>query len=111
MPGYLLIESRDPFECADSKPFLDLAQSLAKDKSSGGSVTVFLVQNGDLPARQGEASKHLTALAKSGVGILADEFSLRERGISAASMIAEVKPAPLDIVLNHMEQGRKVLWH
>ena len=110
MPGYLLIESRDPFECADSKQFLDLAQSLAKEKASGP-VTFFLVQNGVLPARKCDASPGLAALAKGGVEVLADDFSLRERGITQDRMIPEVKPVPLDIVLNHMEQGRKVLWH
>jgi len=110
MPGYLLIESRDPFECADSKHFFDLAQSLAKDKASAP-VTLFLVQNGVFPARKCEHSPALAALRKGGVEVLADEFSLRERGIKASSLIPEVKSAALDVVLDHMEQGRKVLWH
>ena len=50
-------------------------------------------------------------LASKGVEVLADEFSLRERGIKSASLIPEVKSAALDVVLDHMEQGRKVLWH
>jgi intracellular sulfur oxidation DsrE/DsrF family protein len=110
MPGYLLIESRDPFECADSKHFFDLAQSLAKDKASAP-VTLFLVQNGVFPARKCEHSPALAALEKGGVEVLADEFSLRERGIKAGSLIPEVKSAALDVVLDQMEQGRKVLWH
>lgn len=111
MPGYLLIESRDPFECADSKHFFELARSLAKDKASGGQVTLFLVQNGVFPARKCEHSPALAALKKGGVEVLADEFSLRERGIKSASLIPEVKAAALDVVLDQMEQGRKVLWH
>ena len=110
MPGYLLIESRDPFECADSKHFFDLAQSLAKDKASAP-VTLFLVQNGVFPARKCELSPALAALKKSGVEVLADDFSLRERGIKAGNLIPEVKSAALDVVLDQMEQGRKVLWH
>ena len=43
--------------------------------------------------------------------VLADEFSLRERGIKAGSLIPDVKSAQLDVVLDQMEQGRKVLWH
>jgi intracellular sulfur oxidation DsrE/DsrF family protein len=110
MPGYLLIESRDPFECADSKHFLDLAQSLAKDKASVP-VTLFLVQNGVFPARTCEHSPTLAALRKGGVEVLADEFSLKERGIQLGSLIPEVQSAQLDVVLDQMEQGRKVLWH
>ena len=110
MPGYLLIESRDPFECADSKHFFDLAQSLAKDKASAP-VTLFLVQNGVFPARKCEHSPAIAALKKGGVEVLADEFSLKERGIKAANLIPEVKSAVLDVVLDQMEQGRKVLWH
>jgi len=110
MPGYLLIESRDLFECADSRHFFDLAQSLARDKASAP-VTLFLVQNGVFPARRCEHSPAIAALKKGGVEVLADEFSLKERGIKGASLIPEVKSAQLDVVLDQMEQGRKVLWH
>src|SRR5262245_27549757 len=110
MPGYLLIESRDPFDCADSKNFFDLAQALARDKASAP-VTLFLVQNGVFPARKCEHSPALAALKKGGVDVLADEFSLKERGIKAGNLIPEVKSAALDVVLDQMEQGRKVLWH
>ena len=110
MPGYLLIESRDPFECADSKHFFDLAQSLAKDKASAP-VTLFLVQNGVFPARKCEHSPALAALRKGGVEVLADEFSLRERGIPSARLISGVQAAALDVVLDQLAEGRKALWH
>ncbi len=50
MANYLLIESRDPFECKDVNYYYDLASSLAAEAEG---VTLFLVQNGVLPARQG----------------------------------------------------------
>ena len=74
-------------------------------------MTLFLVQNGVFPARKCEHSPAIAALKKGGVEVLADEFSLKERGIKAANMIPEVKSAALDVVLDQMEQGRKVLWH
>lgn len=108
MPDYLLIESRDPFDSGDVKHYYDLAAGLA---GAGGKVTLFLVQNGVLPARRCAASGALSDLAGAGVEILADEFSLRERGIDASGLATGVRPAPLDIVIDHLEAGRKALWH
>jgi len=107
MPGYLLIESRDTFDRGSNS--IDLARSLA-EAGKEGPVTLFLVENGVLPTRRCEASDGLTALAKSGVEVLADEFSLRERGIQRERMVPEVKPAQLDVVIERMAEGRKALW-
>jgi sulfur relay (sulfurtransferase) complex TusBCD TusD component (DsrE family) len=108
MGQYLLIESRDPFDSGDAQNFYDLAAGLAKERHT---VTLFLVQNGVLPARQGAKSDALAALAGDGVEVLADEFSLQERGISSNRLVAGVKPAPLDVVIDQLADGRKALWH
>jgi intracellular sulfur oxidation DsrE/DsrF family protein len=108
MAEYLLVESRDPFDCVDVPSFWDLAQGLARD---GHAVTLFLVQNGVLPARPGACSEGLAALARAGVEVLADEFSLRERGIRSDHLATGVKMAPLDVVVDRLEEGRKALWH
>lgn len=116
MSNYLLIESRDPFESADVAGFLDLAEGLAKE---GHAVTLFLVQNGVLPARHGAqsnfpanmAARSLAALAADGVKVLADSFSLQERGISSNRLIAGVTVAPLSAVIDRMAAGDKALWH
>lgn len=49
MSGYVLLASRDPFEAASVLRFYDLAAGLAEEAP----VTLFLVQNGVLPARPG----------------------------------------------------------
>lgn len=108
MSGYLLIESQDPFEGAGVPGFLGLAQDLA---GAGERVTLFLVQNGVLPARRCPAGAGLARAAAAGVEVLADDFSLRERGIAAAELALEVRPAPLAAVLEAMVAGRKCLWH
>src|SRR5881628_2870572 len=108
MAKYLLIESRDPFEAIDVDNCYDLAAGLAKE---GNTVTLFLVQNGVLPARPSARSKALSALSSAGVQVLADEFSLRERGIAANRLAAGVKAAPLDAVIDQLAEGRKALWH
>jgi intracellular sulfur oxidation DsrE/DsrF family protein len=107
MNKYLLIESRDPFEARDVLYYYELAAELA----AGGEVTLFLVQNGVLAARRSIESRRLKDLAQAGVQVLADEFSLRERGIHADRLAPGVKPASLDVVIDQLAEGRRALWH
>src|SRR6476661_5200779 len=104
MAKYLLIESRDPFENNEVAQQYALAASLVKESNE---VTLFLVQNGVLPARHGNYSELLTLTAKAGVEILADDFSLRERGIPSSRLAEGVKPAPISIVIDQLADGRK----
>ena len=110
MASYMLIESRDPFDSNDVAFSYALARDLAK---LGHEVTIVLVQNGVLPARRGAKVDgfSLAALVEAGVKVLADEFSLRERGITDARLAAGVEPTPLDVVIDHMSEGHKTLWH
>jgi intracellular sulfur oxidation DsrE/DsrF family protein len=108
MHRYLFIESLDPFESNDVEFYRDLAAGVARD---GNQVTLFLVQNGVLAARRGARSGALRVLAEHGVEVLADEFSLRERGIPESRLAPGVRPAPLDVVIDQLAQGCKVLWH
>jgi hypothetical protein len=108
MARYVLIESRDPFETNDVQFCRDLASRLA---GQGDEVTLFLVQNGVLPARVGFKANGLSALAAAGIKVLADTFSLSERGIPAGALASGVEPAPLDIVIDAMSAGSKVIWH
>ena len=108
MAKYLLIESRDPFDSNDVGRYCELAAGLV---AQGDPVTLFLVQNGVLPARHGARSDGLTAAIEAGVEVLADEFSLSERAIRADALVAGVTPAPLDVVVDQLAEGRKALWH
>lgn len=109
MTGYVLIESRDPFESSDvGNYFYDLAAGLAKQ---GAPVTLFLVQNGVFPARRSAHSGALDAVTEAGVEVLADDFSLRERGIAADRLAGRVSAAPLEVVIDRLAEGRKALWH
>jgi intracellular sulfur oxidation DsrE/DsrF family protein len=107
MPKYLLVESRDPFEAKGALDYYELAAELARE----GEVTLFLVQNGVFPARGGRESQRLTDLANVGVRVLADEFSLRERGIRNDRLANGVAPAGLEVVIDNLAEGRKALWH
>ena len=108
MANYLLIASRDPFEHRAVEGFYDLAGALA---GAGHKVTVFLVQNGVLAARGGVKPDRLAGMVQSGVEVLADDFSLRERAIPKASLAAGVAAAPIGTVIDRLAQGDKALWH
>ena len=107
MARYLLISSRDPFESADASAYYELAAGLARD---GNEVAVFLVQNGVLTARAG-ANAALEALTDANIPIRADSFSLQERGIPGDGLASGVRSAPLDLVIDEMAGGVKVIWH
>ncbi len=108
MAKYMLIALRDPFETNDVDAYYELAAGLARE---GNEVTLFLVQNGVLPARSGAAADGLAEVAEAGVEILADEFSLRERGIGANQLAEGVKSVPLDTVIDQLAAGYKSMWH
>ena len=107
MAKYLLIESRDPFVDNDVRRDYELAVSL---KNNGDDVTLFLVQNGVLPARRAANGTGLAEVAASGVQVLSDEFSLRERGIATDALVEGVLAAPLDVVVDQLAEGRKAVW-
>ncbi len=108
MPRYLLIESRDPFDSNDTGFCRDLATQLAAAKNE---VTLFLVQNGVLSARSGARSGDLAKLAGNGVRVLADRFSLKERGIDETRLASGIAAAPLEVVLDALVEGTQVVWH
>ena len=106
MTEYLLIESRDPFESNDVGYYYDLARGLLE---AGNQVTLLLVQNAVLAARPSAQAPGLRALAGSGIKILADDFALKQRGIT--KLLDGVQVAAIDVVVDHLEAGHKTLWH
>ncbi|HEX3524395.1 MAG TPA: DsrE family protein [Stellaceae bacterium] len=106
MAEYLLIESRDPFESHDVGYYYDLARGLVE---AGDKVTLFLVQNAVFAARPSAQAPQLRLLVGSGIKIVADDFALKERGIT--KLLDGVQVAPIDIVVDHLEAGHKTLWH
>jgi sulfur relay (sulfurtransferase) complex TusBCD TusD component (DsrE family) len=103
---YLLIESRDPFESNDVGYYYELARGLVE---AGNQVTLFLIQNAVFAARSAAQAPQLQALVGSGLKILADEFALKQRGVT--KLLDGVEIAPIDIVVDHLEAGHKTLWH
>ena len=109
MSNYLFIETRDPFESRDTWFIEDTATALTK---RGHQVTVFLVQNGVLASRKGARTSYLERLASAGITVLADDFSLCERGISASEINSAVKLSTIETLVEVLVQPRtKAIWH
>jgi sulfur transfer complex TusBCD TusB component (DsrH family) len=106
MSAYVLIASEDPFE-RDSGPLHTLALDLRR---AGNEVTLFLVQNAVFAARAACAKTALPSLLDASVEVLADDFSLRERGIASLELRSGIRAAPLDVLVELIASGRKTLW-
>ncbi|HZF16856.1 MAG TPA: hypothetical protein VE046_13030 [Steroidobacteraceae bacterium] len=108
MASYLLIESRDPFESRGFAQRSELATALAAD---GAAVTIFLLENAVLASRSAARVRELDKFAKAGVRVLADEFSLRERGIGSEQIAATVKAVPIGTLVEELVAGAKAIWN
>ena len=111
MARYVLIESRDPFEYGDTEYMYEMAGDLA---ASGNVVTLFLIQNGVLCARQNVKNNPVAGLRKKSpsVRVEADDFSLRERGINTAGLAEGITVSNVDNLVDQlMESGSKIVWH
>jgi predicted peroxiredoxin len=107
MTEYVLIESRDPFESRDTE-FLE--QTAITIRERGHRVTMFLLQNGVFAARG--STPRLQRLLEAGVILLADDFSLRERGIKAAELAQGVRESGINTLVDTITQpNTKSIWH
>jgi sulfur relay (sulfurtransferase) complex TusBCD TusD component (DsrE family) len=109
MSNYILIETRDPFESRDTQ-FVE--QTAAALKQHGHEVTVFLIQNGVLAARRNARETYLPRLMKAGVNLLADDFSLCERGIETPELQPGVQPSSVETLVDALlQENTKAFWH
>jgi predicted peroxiredoxin len=107
MTRYVFIESRDPFESRDTEFIEETAIAI---KERGHDVTVFLVQNGVLAARK--SARRLERLAEAGVTLLADDLSLRERGIKTEELATSMQESGIDALVNSIvQEDTKAIWH
>jgi len=108
MASYLFIKSRDPFEIDDSDHYYNSTLAL---KNRDNEAMLFLVQNGVFLAHQNPRLGKLSHSEAPTGRILADEFSLGERGITADSLLEGLRSSPLDIVIDEMVANTKIVWH
>ena len=106
---YVFIESRDPFESSDTGFVADAAIAL---RERGREVAVVLLQNGVLATRAAAQRGHVGRLVEAGVSVLADDFSLRERGIDARDCRDGVQEASIGTLVDlMMRPNTKTVWH
>ena len=109
MTNYVFIESRDPFESHDVRFVEETAAAL---KGRGHEVTIFLVQNGVLTTRQRARDSRLARLAEAGVNLLADDFSLSERGIEPSELRHGVRTSNIEELVDALvQENTKAIWH
>ena len=107
MTEYVLIESRDPFESRDTE-FVERTAIAIKER--GHRVTVFLLQNGVFAARKTTA--RLQRLTDAGGILLADVFSLRERGITEGDLAQGVQESGINNLVDAITKpNTKAIWH
>jgi sulfur transfer complex TusBCD TusB component (DsrH family) len=107
MSRYVFIESRDPFESRDTR-FVEETAVWVKER--GHEVTVFLVQNGVLAARA--SARRLDHLAEEGVTVLADDLSLRERGIKTEELAPSIRESGIEALVDAIvQENTKAIWH
>jgi hypothetical protein len=109
MTNYVFVESRDPFESRDTRFVEETATPLLE---RGHEVIVFLVQNGFLATRKDARDSYLTRLSQAGVTLLADDFSMCERGIQPAELHAGVQLSGIEALVDALAQeNTKAIWH
>ncbi len=90
--------------------YYGLAGDLA---ARGEQVTLFLVQNGVLATRKAATDNPLNKVLGGKVEVLADGYSLRERGIATDECLDGVQASDVSnlVDLALAEAGTKVMWH
>ena len=109
MSRYLLIETKGPLDGGHWA--FDLGKQL---RDLDHEVTVYLLQDGVLTARRRfPAGERLLAEAdKSGLRVLADAVSARQRGVVGERVAKTVTVSDIgDLVETLMERTDKAIWH
>lgn len=108
MSDYLFIQSQDPFTETRTANQYKLAADL---HAAGHNVTVLLVQNGVIPARSQAKTPDFDQLLNSGVTVAVDEFALQQREIPTNALKKPITLAQLDLAVDALLAGHKVIWN
>lgn len=109
MPRYLLVESKSPADGGDYA--FELAKQL---RDLQHNVTIYLIQDAVFATRKSfPAGKKLVDEAKGRqVTLLADEVSLRQRGITSERRNDAVRVGNMEEFTDLlMENSDKAIWH
>ncbi len=109
MAKYLLIETKGPLE--GGQHAFELGGQLHELKHD---VTVYLLQDAVFAARKGfrDGERLLADARKHGLTVLADEISLRQRGVIRDRVSDQVNVSTMDELVDLlMERSDKAIWH
>jgi sulfur transfer complex TusBCD TusB component (DsrH family) len=108
MKHYLIVDSRDLTEYVNGS-YLPLVVKELREK--GHEVTVFLIENGVIAAREGsKMGQVLDALSRNGARILAEDVSCLARGVNRLS--PGISLANLDLLADSIAGGfDNILWY
>ena len=107
MSAYVFVEPRDPLHAEEVLHFYAFALGLARDRHR---VMLFLLNDGVLSARRAESAMLVRELVDAGGEVLADEGSLRQRGIEQRRLPPGVHVASVEVVFDELAAGRTILW-
>lgn len=109
MARYLLVESKNPLAGGDYA--FQLGRQL---RQLDHDVTIYMVQDAVFTGRRRfDAGEKLVQQARQdGVRLLADEISLRQRGITGQRLSETVHSTGMDELVDLlMERSDKTIWH
>ena len=109
MAQYVLVESKNPLDGGEYS--FELAKQLRELRHN---VTIYLLQDAVFTARKRfEAGEKLVQEAKAqSLTLLADEISLRQRGITNERLSDAVRVSKMDELVDLlMEKSDKAIWH
>jgi len=109
MAKYLLIETKGPLEGGEYA--FDLGGQL---RGLNHEVTVYLLQDAVFSARKGfkDGERLVAEARKNSLTLLADEISLRQRGVTRERLADQVKVSTMDELTDLlMERSDKAIWH
>jgi sulfur relay protein TusB/DsrH len=109
MSRYLLVETKSPLD--GGAYAFELGRQLRELEHD---VTVYLLQDGVLTARRSFAAgqKLIQEAETSGLRVLADAVSARQRGVTGDRVAEGVGVADMDQLVDLlMERADKAIWH
>ena len=108
MSDYVFLQSQDPFTETQTLAQYQLIHNLA---TKDNRVTLYLIQNGVMPARRGALCKPFDLLCNQNINVVADRFSLEQRGIELDQLKSGVNAEEIGVVIDAMLRGDKVIWN
>lgn len=108
MPNYFFVQSQDPYTDRVTDDQFSLMTQLAGE---GKEVSLFLTQNGVIPAAFQAESPVFDKLLDQKIKIYADKFSLEQREIAETELKRNIESAEIHVVVQAMLAGDKVIWN